>query len=314
LRSALKSPDTITLSIHRQKEGLILIKDVEIEGQALNLLVDTGATRSAIFESALGEMTQEITYAGKANIHGLTDVGNRDRIIVSKMKIGALTVKNRPMVVLADRQVVKKPPPEDIKYHGLIGMDILKDYHLHISKRSNTLSLIPNSMTVNTPTSWLKSPLFPNPYIEDGRDLHFLPLSFLDQTIAGLFDTGADISILNWNETSHPGLAETRKRLRDSWEFQGAIGVFKPHAKIRFEQLLSGQIGWRNQDFIVMEMENLSVLGVENSAFAIAGINLFNYETVFVNFDSDILAVETKRDFRRLRSSESPTTDIPYNR
>ncbi len=290
------------------------MKDIEIEGKPMALLLDTGATRSSLFKSTVAGLNQKVVYDGGINIHGITDIGKGDRIVIPEMRMGKLDFQNQVMVVLEDREITDNQPVNDIKYDGLIGMDVLKDYHLLISKQNKTLSLIPRSLSVSIPASWLRTSLYPNPYIEDERHLHFLPLSFSNQTIPALFDTGADINIMNWNEARYPALKETRKKLLEDWEFQGAIGLFQPKAKTQIINLLSEQISWRRKDFIIMELDNLAVLGVGESPFAVAGIKLFDQDEVFVNFDADILAVKPKRDFRRVRSVQSPTNDIPFDR
>lgn len=157
---------------------------------------------------------------------------------------------------------------------------------------------MPRHLNVTLGQEWASTALYPNPFKDDGRNIKFVALSFLDQTIPALFDTGADLNVMSWNEERYPVLSKLRKKLRTDWEYQGAIGVFTPKAKIRIERLTSGSLSWRNKNFVAMELPNLGVLGAEGHAFGVVGMDLWPQDEIYMDFHKDFVSARIPNRLR----------------
>jgi len=95
--------------------------------------------------------------------------------------------------------------------------------------------------------------------------------------------------MMNWNTQRFPRLRAVKKRLRQNWEIQGAVGTFKPVTKILSKNARTGQKFWGDHEFLVLDFESLNVLGIDGKPFVIAGIPLFSEAAVLLDFENDKL-------------------------
>ena len=291
LESALNSDVAISIPIQMSEKGVIILKDVQINGQSLNMVLDTGATQSAIFETALKRLNIDTISGNSTMVHGMLQSAERRILKLPKVEIGPIQFLNKPMVVLDDRNSDFK----NVEIHdGLIGMDILAGYQLYVSTDTLELRFIPNENLISIPYSWPRIDIVSNPFQSDNRALNFMYVRLAGRNTPALLDTGAEFSAMNWPAASYSQARPIRRRLRENWELQGAVGVFEPIAKLKLERFRGGQMFWGNKDFIVMDLESLNILGIEDKPFMIAGMNLFNEETFFIDFERGYVAIKPK--------------------
>lgn len=291
IEDALNSDVAISVPIKITEKGLIVIKGVSVEGQSLDMVLDTGATQSAIFESALRRLNIESTSERRTMVHGMLQSAERRVLSIDELEIGSLSFLNKNMVILNDHQLDDRTKPI---HDGLIGMDILAGYKLYISPEAGELRLIPNITLISIPYSWQRIELVSNPFQDDNRTLNFMYIRIAGRNTPTLLDTGAEFSAMNWPAASFSQAKAIRRRLRENWELQGAIGLFKPIAKLKIERLRGGQMFWEHKDFIVMDLESLNVLGIAEQPFMIAGMNLFREETFLIDFENNFVAIEPR--------------------
>jgi len=213
---------------------------------------------------------------------------NRRIVTLQQMALGPLQYTQKSVIVLDD---LKSGLGETETYDGLIGMDILSDYSLIISPSYQELKLMPKEQEIYVPSYWSRIELTQNPFQADGRNLHFLQLRIAGRRTPALLDTGSEFSLLNWSAARFSQVKSIRRRLEKDWQMQGAVGVFKPQAKIRLEYFRGGQKFWADKDFIVMDFESLDILGVADQPFIIAGMNLLAGETIFIDFERNFPAI-----------------------
>jgi len=289
LEQALQENLAITLPMGVSEEGLLIIEDVEINGELLQFVVDTGATRSAIFEKSLERLGLNLTADNETMVHGMIESQQRRIVDIPKMTIGPLQFLRKQLILLDNRDSYKK---ERKTYDGLIGMDVLINYHVLFLPSEGEMKLIPSEKDVYVPNSWARINLTPNPFQDDNRTLHFFQMRIAGDRIPALMDTGSEFSILNWPAAQFSQVRYMRRRLKKDWEMQGAVGIFKPTANIKLERFRGGQKFWENITFIVMDFESLDVLGVHQQSFSIAGMNLFLGDTIFLDFKNNLMAIE----------------------
>jgi len=270
-------------------KGLIVLEGVKIDGRALDFILDTGATQSAIFETSLKQLGLNLTSYSETMVHGMMQSKQHRIVNLPNLEIGPIQFSTKPMVVLDDR--VLKFGDVD-KYDGLIGMDVMSNYQLYFSPKSGELRFIPNSADVLVPNAWEQVPLIKNPFIDDNRALHFIELRVHGRKTPAMVDTGAEFSAMNWKAARFVEAKGMRRKLRETWELEGAIGTFEPSAKVTMERVRSGQKFWENKDFVIINFKSLDILGVEDEPFVIIGMNLFREETFFIDFEQNLLAIK----------------------
>lgn len=288
-----KSPQMSEFPVSFEKEGLVVLPDVEINGERLKFILDTGATRSALFERAHGRLFASDNDLTEVNIHGLSSVGSRELINVPMIRLGQFSFSDQTFVVLPNRE-------KSIHYDGILGMDILGDFSLHFSRKQAFLRLIPKDLTVLPPSDWQDIPLFPNPFKEDGRSLHFFEMQMSGDLIPVLLDTGAELNVMNWGLKSHPKLRKVYDALRRDWEYQGATGKFRPSIKVRVDLAKANEAIWEDKEFLIMRLNGLEILGVDERFMAIVGLNFLDSEEVFIDFERNILSLKPKHRSRIL--------------
>jgi len=189
-------------------------------------------------------------------------------------------------------------------------MDILKNYSLHISRKTKSLNLIPKEKQVNIPPVWNEIKLTSNPYKAEDRNLHFFDVELSGSNAVSLLDTGSELSILNWDEENFPKLQPLYNNQLQQWKYEGAVGVFKPSIKIKVGTMSAGDIAWQDKVLFSTNLDSLKILGVEEKPFLIAGMNLLQFEEVLIDFERNRLGVRPVWDFGRGSGLFKNTYDI----
>lgn len=293
LADALGGTAAISVPMRITEKGLIIVEDIDVDGRKLEMVLDTGATRSAIFETALNRLDLGLTAYRDTMVYGMVESGQHGIVDLQNVKIGSLEYPTWPIVVLDDRDTNFQK--FDI-YDGLIGMDIMADYQIYMSPIQNELRFIPNKTPVYVSYFWPRILLKQNPYELEDRSLHFMELRVDGRKTPAMLDTGAEFSAMNWPAASYAQTKPIRKRLRKEWELQGAVGTFEPIARVKLERVRGGQMFWDDKEFVIMDLESLDVLGIENQPFIIAGMNLFKDQAIFIDFERDFLSIVPNGD------------------
>lgn len=298
LQEALQSEDAVTLPIQVRENGIIVLKGIDIDGARFDFLMDTGATRSAIFKKTVRKIPQAIE-SGLVNVHGIADVETVEGLMIPDFNLGRSQFFNLVVVVLPDRFHEVQIGSFSSPYDGLIGMDVLDRFAIHIDRKNSVIHLIPKEMKTRIPPHWVRTALYENPFGVDGKQLHFFTANISAREIPALLDTGAEISVVNWNEETYPVLKQARKRLQEYWQIQGAIGEFRPRMQVNLQGFSAGTIHWVDKLFMAMKLDNLGVLGVGQENMIVAGVNLLDHDEVFIDFENDVLAMKPKKGQNR---------------
>jgi len=306
--TALQHPGVITLPYTIEKYGLVLVENVKINGQNLTFALDTGATRSAIFESSLRKMKVAPVPHKDILIHGMIESETRNSVIAPNITIETHNFGISPLIVLVDRDLgLMSSQP----YDGLLGMDILASYKIYFSKDTQLLKLIPTMIETPVPPRWKRVKLVDVPFGDSRRALHTMDIRLLGTLTTALFDTGAEFSVINWDAARHSQLKATKKRLKKEWQLQGAVGTFKPVSKVLMDRFRGGQKFWNNKEFIIMDLDNADIVVAPETPFAIAGMNLFWDETVLIDFQANYIALKPRTEERADIKYQNAKTNIP---
>ena len=298
----------VSIPYSRNNGGLFIV-NVELLGTQANFLLDTGATRSSIFADFYEKYSMGAKDEGMVNVHGLVNSGTRPLTEIPELKLGALGFEKLVVAILPERIDVSYGP-ESVKLSGLLGMDIFKNYSLYIEPDTSLIHFIPNNLP-RPPLSgkWDQVSLFPNPFSEQDRDLHFFDLRVGNILFPAILDSGAEFSLMNWHVTQIPQIRRLKKRLRKEWEMQGALDKFDPAVKIKVYDMRAGAKFWDKNEFIVMDFDHLEVLGIKDKPIIIAGAQIFEDKRVFMDFEENKIWFESQP--RKPRNGFGVTLQTP---
>jgi len=194
-------------------------------------MIDSAATRTSIFEKTLSKLGIEDQLNGEALISGMTETRLRPRVDLESITFGKALFKDHTVVVLEDWEELEEP------LDGIIGIELLQKFSLDFSHGENRLRVRkrfnPRAIKYK---GWNKIQLIPNPYPVEDYGLKFTGAKIGKSLIPAMFDTGANFSTISWNSVEGTRLEKEKKRLREEWVVQGAIGEFKPRMVVKLPQ------------------------------------------------------------------------------
>lgn len=282
LEKLLSSENVMALPFEQSEDGLIYLS-VKRFDETGRFVMDTGATRSAIFEDSKLAMEAESQTVGIANIFGLIDTGTYPLIRLEDLRLGKKPLSGLSLALLPDRKDKKSKDMD-----GVLGMDFLEQFRILIEANKKTVYLISKQApdVILTP-SWVPVDLISNPIEGAESRLRFFDLRIGNHKLPALLDTGSEVNLINWNATKIPEIRRMKKRLFENWKVKGAIGEFKPRAKVRVKYLRSGLMRWGASEFIVLDFDHLERIGLAEEPLAIGGFPMFYDRTVFIDFSSN---------------------------
>gem|GEM_PF-2309679 len=277
-------PSANRLDVSRMSDGLLTIP-VTIDGDAvLPFILDTGATRSVLFEDSLARLT---TYEDSAvRVHGLSGVKVSDTVKLSRVALGRHELEDLSFIVLPKREL---KDVGDIDPAGIIGMDILSNYRLlslgpSMDASSAELILLQaEGDSPLVPANWTRIPLMSDPFGVDTRSLRFMDVRLNGKVSAALLDTGSSVNVLSYEFADFPMVRAARRQLQRQFEVQGALETFRPRVFVKGLDFRAGSHVWRDEPFIVKEVDSLEILGVKGQPFMIAGVGLFADEVFYLD-------------------------------
>ncbi len=293
LDKLLGSQDVKVIPFTYYGEGLFLIPVGSPQGE-VGFIIDTGATRSAIFKDRWEGYLPDKPTDKFANVFGLVNKGTHPIVEISQLRIGDIQLPNWLVAVLPGQEgkygVVEQPA-------GIIGMDLLKDYSLFADAEQSLLYFIPSKYAPPAmPRDWRRVSLKPNPYSEADVGLHFFDLRVGNHLMPALLDTGAEFNVLNWNATVIPQIKQLKRRLRQEWELQGANDVFDPTSRVNVSDMRAERMIWDKSLFVIMSFDHLDLLGVKDKPLAIAGAGIFGRKSFYMNFRTDEMWFAPQQD------------------
>lgn len=274
--------------------GLMTIPVTIGNADPIPFIIDTGATRSAIYKPFAIELGLPIESQNSVQIYGMIANELRPEIKVPELRVGAFVTENAPLAVLEPTEYYQIT--NQIVPAGILALDILENYRLFFDYETKLLHVsLSQAKPPNIAPEWRRIVLNPNPHINDGRSLRFIDLRMIGPSVPALLDTGSELNIMNWRVAKYQSVRQMRKRLRESWVLAGAVGEFNPRVRTRVDRFRAGQKFWQNKEFLVMDFKNLDILGISEKPFIIAGVDLLTETSFLLDFQHNILALEPKK-------------------
>ena len=303
LEEAVSDPSALRLPYTLDEDGLIHVT-AHVNGEGpFTLLVDTGATLTSLYRPVADRL--DLPTVGATRIHGL--VG---REIHELMAVDSLSLSNRDLGPL---RVAVIPPRPDTTSHGILGMDVLEGRRIYVSSDTRELVLLdPAAPAPALPNGWSRVELAGNPWGRDSKGLHFLQVRVNGHLAPALLDTGSAVSVMSYEFADWPEVRTARRRMRENWELNGALETFRPRVQIKGVDLRAGNRVWFDEDFIIKDLDTLEVIGARGEAFAIAGVNLLDEGSFYLDFAENLLVLPQVPDPQhssRMASSQATLTD-----
>ena len=286
----LDRPDIINFPLQTTAYGRWVV-DVNINGsQTASMIVDTGATYSALFEDILDNFQLTHDLETTVRIHGLVASGTTPVSTVKQLGFGQDIYLDKSFAVLPKHDGSTE---EILPVDGIIGMDILKGYRIYVDRAESQIYFIPNeAQQARRPIGMREITLYPNPYSEFGANLHFFTMGIRIKDTPALLDTGNDVHIMNWHAANFVEASAMKARLKSRWKLEGAIGEFKPVIRATISMLEANQYVWENVIVVIKDTDSLNILGVEDQPLIVAGISLLDNRNVYIDFENNIMWLE----------------------
>ena len=185
------------------------------DGQVRHFILDTGATRFALFEDRLPATLGTPDATGRAfRIHGMFGASPREGITFESVRIGTDAVGAHRFAVLPPRKAgtsphlrARDPALMAVEPAGLIGMDLLARYRLFVPEGGGVIVLLDaDAPAPRPPAHWGRVKLGPNPFSVSGATLPFMRVRVGGRVADALLDTGSSFNLMSWSLADWPQL------------------------------------------------------------------------------------------------------------
>ncbi len=264
-----------------------------------HFMIDTAATRTAIFEKTRMRIKVEMQAGAESFVNGITTSRYRPFIMVHDLHFAHHSFPDHKVIVLED---ISNAEPE--RLDGILGQDILSEMVLSFAHSQTTLSIGKKAAQQKLKTGrWTKIRLKPNPYKVPKYNLFFAMTKIGRKRVPTLIDTGANFTAINWKSVKGTVVEKELKKLREDWVVLGAVGVFKPKKIVRLDKIWLGQSPLENHSFLMMDFEKLPLNAYGKYPLAIAGIDIFSGQDFILNFPDKKIYIQKKSGAGRLKTN-----------
>jgi hypothetical protein len=275
---------TVPYSINADK-GIVIEARVNGEGPFM-FAMDTAASISVVFDDLSQKLKLKPVSEKVIMIHGLVSSGEFPVLSVNQLSVGG-EVWNDPLIAAIPGETVSR-----IGIDGILGIDFLRRYAVRFSTEDRVVRLYPPEfLDHESYRGWTSVPLELLEVGDTKTALYFFEIEVGDLTMPAIFDLGAGLNIMNRTAAARLGLDPVE--LRDENQLSGAIESTPIVARIRARDVTTGGVHWRNEEFMVAELEIFTTLMHDATPSAILGAGLFTQRDFIIDFARNRLLVRT---------------------
>ena len=129
---------------------------------------------------------------------------------------------------------------------------------------------------------------------ESGAALYFFEIEIGGKKLPALFDLGAGPHMINWPAARSLSLAPLNRRGEEL--LSGALESTPVVAQLDAKEVRTASIRWRNEVFLVADLEVFTTLQQDDSPLVILGSGLFNQRDFVIDFVRNRLLVKVAMD------------------
>lgn len=285
---------TVPYEINENK-GIVVEVRVNDQGP-FAFTLDTAASISVIFDELSSKLSLEPVSENVVVIHGLVASGKFPLRNVDQLSVGS-EVWIDPVIAAMPGEAVARTGID-----GILGVDFLRRYAVGFSIEDRVIRLYPPArLDGRSYRGWTAIPLEVL-YVGDTRTaLYFFEIDVGGVKMPAIFDLGAGLNMMNWSAANSLGLDPVK--LRDDEQVAGAIDSTPIVARIRAREVKTGNVRWKNEEFMIAELEIFTTLMQSATPSAILGAGLFTQRDFIIDFTRNRLLIKTA-----MREAEDPVT------
>lgn len=274
---------------HIEDNGRIIV-EARVNGQGpFDFALDTAASISAVFDELRYELALEPIPGKVVIIHGAVASGQFSLLDIGRLEVGR--------EVWADPRIVSLPgdTAAGASIDGVLGVDFLRRYAVEFSTGDRVIRLYPPDLVAGRSyRGWASVPLEAETVGESGAALYFIDIEIDGWKIPAVFDLGAGLNTINWPGARRLGLAP--RALRGDDLFSGALKSLPVVAWFEAEEVTTASIRWRNEVFLIADLEIFETFMLRDSPAAILGASLFTQRDFIIDFVRSRLLVRAAMD------------------
>lgn len=282
----LDEDGALAVTAYDIKQNGRIVVNVEVNGAGpFQFALDTAASISVIFETLRNELQLDAVPGFAVVIHGIVASGQFPLLQVDSLDIGSER--------WVDARMAGLPGDTDasLNIDGILGVDFLERYAVGFSTRDRAIRLYPPELVSRRNyRGWTSVPLRPDYVGDSGAALYFIELIISGRTIPAIFDLGAGLNVVNQAAADRLGLTRVRSKAPDV--LSGAIGSARVVAKFKADEVTAGQLRWRNEEFLIADLEIFATLMQADTPFALVGAGLFTQRDFIIDFNQRRLLVK----------------------
>jgi len=251
--------------------------------------LDTGASISIVFDKLRNKLELETAPGKSVTIQGLVTSGQFPLVNISRLQVGR--------EIWADPRIASLPggTAASAKIDGILGIDFLRRYAVGFSTEDRVLRLYPpNLVRDRSYRGWASVPLERVNIGESGAALYFFEIEISGKKLPALFDLGAGPNMINWSAARSLNLAPLNRRGEEL--LSGAFESTPVVARLNAKEVRTAGIRWRNEVFLVADLEIFTSLQQDDSPLVILGSGLFNQRDFVIDFVRNRLLVKVAMD------------------
>ncbi len=283
--SVLDEDGALAIAPYDIREDGRIVVEAQVNGQGpFAFALDTGASISVVFDEMNNKLELEPLPGQAVIIHGVVASGKFPLLRVSRLEVGR--------EVWADPRIALLPgdTPATKGVDGILGVDFLRRYAVGFSTRDRAIRLYPPELVGRRSyRGWASVPLRPEYIGDSGAALYFFEIEIGGKRIPALFDLGAGLNMINWAAARSLGLELVD--MQGDELLTGAIESAPVAARVKFDEVTTGRIRWRDEEFTIAELKIFSTITPGISGCAILGAELFTQRDFIIDFTRNRLLV-----------------------
>ena len=277
----------VSLPFTRLPGGQYMVPVYINDAGPFSFIVDSAASRSAIYGHALGKVTPAPALNEPQMVHGIFKSALRPSADISRLGFAGRVHVNLPVIVLENTQTSFQ------NVDGVLGLDVLRRYALAFDHSSNTISLLQaKPHKLGAYKGWKRIRLSSRLGSKSGHGFYYTTTEIAGHDVPTLVDTGASYSSISWNSIKGTSLERYKRKLKIAWKAEGAIGTFSPRMNVRVYKITIGGQELTDHPFTIANMDNFPITRNGQYKLAIAGIALMDNRDFVFDFPGKQILIE----------------------
>ena len=262
-----------------------------------DFIVDSGATITSVFTNLEDEEGQAFTPTpGRTiQIFGLSGAKELPAYFLGDISFAGIVMTDHTGVVLPDWSPPNTPP------QGVMGLDFLTRYTVHVDTRENVIRLYDPPAGPDIGRDWNAVKMAPLNRTGSGPTLYTIDLRIGSALIPCILDLGASGTIFNtaalremvqglrYSSGGRGDFMSTGSRINDVFDVRDTV---RP---IRIQTVKAGRAMWRQKVYIIYDAQIFEDLGFEKRPTCLVGADMFADRSIIFDFARETLYIGPQR-------------------